>query len=130
MATAAQVKANRENAQHSTGPRTEEGKNATRYNAYKHGVLRHWYGNRVKAWPTGTAFLDEYVADKAPAGLPQILCIEQAALAEFKIMRLPDFETFQARQVMRTAIHWTGNSKTSTLMTDKCRRTSSAAKCT
>ena len=38
MATAAQIAANRLNAQKSTGPRTPEGKSAARFNALKHGV--------------------------------------------------------------------------------------------
>jgi hypothetical protein len=38
MATAAQIEANRLNAQKSTGPRTVEGKTASRQNALKHGV--------------------------------------------------------------------------------------------
>jgi hypothetical protein len=37
MATAAQIDANRRNAQKSTGPRTEEGKNRSRMNALDHG---------------------------------------------------------------------------------------------
>ena len=38
MATAAQITANRANAQHSTGPRTAEGKTASSMNALKHGA--------------------------------------------------------------------------------------------
>ncbi len=38
MATAAQIDANRRNAQLSTGPRTDEGKNRVRRNAIKHGL--------------------------------------------------------------------------------------------
>ena len=37
MTSAKQVQANRENAKHSTGPRTEEGKRRTALNAIKHG---------------------------------------------------------------------------------------------
>ena len=37
MSTAAQVTANRENAQHSTGPKTPEGKNASPQNAVRNG---------------------------------------------------------------------------------------------
>jgi hypothetical protein len=37
MATAAQIEANRRNSQKSTGPRTEEGKNRSRFNAVDHG---------------------------------------------------------------------------------------------
>jgi hypothetical protein len=38
MASDAQYEANRANAQHSTGPRTEEGKNRSRFNSVKHGL--------------------------------------------------------------------------------------------
>jgi len=38
MATENQFNANRQNAQHSTGPRTEEGKDTSRFNALKHGA--------------------------------------------------------------------------------------------
>jgi hypothetical protein len=37
MATTAQMEANRRNAQKSTGPRTDEGKNRSRFNALDHG---------------------------------------------------------------------------------------------
>lgn len=38
MATEAQLRANRRNAQRSTGPRTDQGKQRARYNALKHGL--------------------------------------------------------------------------------------------
>jgi hypothetical protein len=38
MATSAQIAANRANAQKSTGPRSAEGKSASRFNALKHGM--------------------------------------------------------------------------------------------
>jgi hypothetical protein len=38
MASLAQIEANRLNAQHSTGPRSAEGKAATRFNALRHGA--------------------------------------------------------------------------------------------
>jgi hypothetical protein len=38
MATPAQIDANRANAQKSTGPRSAEGKSASRFNALKHGI--------------------------------------------------------------------------------------------
>ena len=39
MPTQEQLAANRQNAQHSTGPRTHAGKAASRYNALQHGIL-------------------------------------------------------------------------------------------
>ena len=37
MTTSAQMRRNRQNAKHSTGPRSIEGKNRSRFNAVKHG---------------------------------------------------------------------------------------------
>jgi len=39
MPTEAQITANRENAEHSTGPKTEEGKAASSHNHSSHGLL-------------------------------------------------------------------------------------------
>jgi hypothetical protein len=39
MSTQAQIKANRQNAQKSTGPKTDEGKAAASQNAVKHGLF-------------------------------------------------------------------------------------------
>ena len=41
MATKAQIKANKQNSQKSTGPRTAEGKAAVSQNAVKHGLFAH-----------------------------------------------------------------------------------------
>ena len=41
MPTKAQIKANRQNAQNSTGPKTPEGKEAASQNSTKHGLLSH-----------------------------------------------------------------------------------------
>src|SRR6476619_5991854 len=38
MATQKQIEANRRNAQKSTGPKTEEGKTKSKFNAMKHGM--------------------------------------------------------------------------------------------
>ena len=38
MSTEMQIKANRQNAQKSTGPRTQDGKEAVSQNAVKHGL--------------------------------------------------------------------------------------------
>jgi hypothetical protein len=39
MTSERQKAANRANALHSTGPKTEEGKAAVRFNAFRHGLL-------------------------------------------------------------------------------------------
>jgi hypothetical protein len=45
MSTEAQVNANRANAEHSTGPKTEEGKAASSRNHYGHGLATHTYND-------------------------------------------------------------------------------------
>jgi hypothetical protein len=42
MATKAQIRANRRNAEKSTGPRTDEGRTKVAQNAVKHGLLGIW----------------------------------------------------------------------------------------
>src|SRR5689334_7871764 len=53
MATEAQVKANQANAQHSTGPKTMQGKIAVAQNNFRHGLSGHF---QVLPWENG----DEY----------------------------------------------------------------------
>src|SRR5580692_9012368 len=92
MTSAAQTTANRLNAKLSTGPRTAEGKSRTKYNAVTHGYYASIAvipGERLEQWHS---FCTDYVADKAPVGLPQTLCVEEAALAEWKIKRMNDLE--------------------------------------
>jgi hypothetical protein len=45
MSTEAQIAANRANAEHSTGPNTEEGKAASSRNHYSHGLSTHTYND-------------------------------------------------------------------------------------
>jgi hypothetical protein len=45
MSTEAQIAANRANAEHSTGPKTEEGKTASSRNHYGHGLSTHTYND-------------------------------------------------------------------------------------
>jgi len=60
MATAQQVKANRENAQKSTGARTEAGKQASSRNAFRHGLTGHVFA--LLDWENAPAF-DRLKAD-------------------------------------------------------------------
>jgi hypothetical protein len=67
MATIKQIDANRRNAQHSTGPRTQEGKHATSLNALKTGIYAESEvipGERPEAL---TALAAEYHAHHRPA---------------------------------------------------------------
>src|SRR5258708_15061392 len=68
MATEKQIEANRLNAQPSTGPRTPEGKSATRVNVFKHGVFAHVHSLIDEDWRAFEALRDDYLRRFQPEG--------------------------------------------------------------
>jgi len=92
MATAAQTEANRQNAQHSTGPRTEEGKAESRLNAVKHGLLAKIPVLRDENREEWIQFVFRFVEDLAPEGEVQSSYAEDAALAAWRLRRIPLLE--------------------------------------
>jgi hypothetical protein len=130
MATAAQVDANRSNAQHSTGPATDQGKAAASQNAWRHGLR--------SAHPVGpgedpaeyVAFATELVAELKPVGMAQRLLAKRIALLQWKLQRVPDaewaeLETFRQRH-LRDVQRDTGKLKpvipTATLLAGNLKR--------
>ena len=103
MATKAQVKANRQNAKKSTGPRTEDGKAHTSQNALKHGLLA-----RDAVLPgEDPALFDRHFQDFEDTIEPQnaleFALVRQIADAEWRLRRLARIETaFLAEACDRT----------------------------
>jgi len=89
----AQLAANRKNAEHSTGPRTEIGKMKAAANAVKHGLS----GVHVVIPGEDPADYDTLLAglraDLNPAGPTERFLIDQMAQAQWKLMRIARFET-------------------------------------
>jgi hypothetical protein len=87
MSTTAQTKANRENAQKSTGPRTEEGKAVVSQNAVKHGLFA------AEAVITGEnpadyqAYHDQFLAELAPYGMIEIMLAERIVSLAWRLQR-------------------------------------------
>jgi hypothetical protein len=87
MSTTAQTKANRENAQKSTGPRTEEGKAVVSQNAVKHGLFA------AEAVITGEnpadyqAYHDQFLAELAPYGMIEIMLAERIVNLAWRLQR-------------------------------------------
>ena len=93
MTTNAQIKANRNNAKKSTGPRTEEGKKRAAKNALKHGLLAR---DTVLPGENPADFdrqLSALEADIQPANSLEFELVRQIADAQWRMRRLTRLET-------------------------------------
>ena len=93
MATKGQIKANRENARKSTGPKTEAGKAASSANALGHGLTAEC----IVVLPDEDADVFErlragVIADLAPAGALQEVLAERAAVLLWRLDRVARME--------------------------------------
>jgi hypothetical protein len=87
MSTQKQVKANRKNAQKSTGPKTAKGKAKVSKNAVKHGLFAE------EAVITGEnpadyeAYRDEFLAEMRPVGAVETMLAERFVSLAWRLMR-------------------------------------------
>jgi hypothetical protein len=87
MSTKAQTKANQQNAQKSTGPRTDEGKAVVSQNAVKHGLFA------AEAVITGEnpadyeAYHDQFLAELAPIGMVESMLAERVVSLGWRLQR-------------------------------------------
>ena len=88
MATIKQLNANRRNAQKSTGPRTPEGKNKSRFNAVKHGGRAESLLIPGEDPAAFEALRQELIQDWLPQDTMEKLMVEQIAVNEWKSRRL------------------------------------------
>ena len=91
--TRAQIKANRNNAKKSTGPRTEQGKTRVAKNALKHGLLAR---DTVLPGEDPAEFdsqLSALEADIQPANSLEFELVRQIADAQWRMRRLTRLET-------------------------------------
>ena len=105
MATAAQIEANRRNAQKSSGPKTEKGKARVRYNAFKHGMtartimpgLTHEDPDQLREKTL------RLINDLQPSNEAELDQVRQAARLTLAIERADRFEMAHMNQRIRTA---------------------------
>jgi hypothetical protein len=90
------AEANRRNAKHSTGPRTEEGKATSRLNALKHGLLakeivitRGDYQEDEEAF---AELVEELSEQFEPAGVAEELEVQKIAIYYWRTMRAVRYE--------------------------------------
>src|SRR6478672_5135089 len=93
MASPAQILANRSNAQRSTGPKTQEGKQASSRNATRHGLT----GTQIVIPGEDTAAYEELreglVQSYRPANAAERVLVDQIAANAWRLMRAQRIET-------------------------------------
>ncbi len=93
MATQAQTLANQQNAQHSTGPKTPEGKAVSSRNATKHGLSSAFTVLAHEDQDEFDLLLIELREEHEPANLHQVTLVEQLAKSQWLLARAQRLET-------------------------------------
>ena len=99
MSTTAQIKANRENSQKSTGPKSAEGKKAVSKNAVRHGLFANdtlIKGENTEEFET---FREEMLAEVAPVGPVESMLAERLVSLSWRLKRVERMQN-QAIDVM------------------------------
>lgn len=92
MATAAQIIANRANAQLSTGPRTAEGQQASSSNAKSHGLTSRTAFLPGEDPREYELFHHAYTARYLPQNMIEQKMVSELADLEWRLRRVPEFE--------------------------------------
>ena len=97
MATEAQIAANRNNAQKSTGPKTPEGKDAVRLNGLKHGLASDILVLPGESESDFNNLLDSLEAEHEPATPTEVILVRQMAMASWRLQRIVHMEAAHYR---------------------------------
>jgi len=87
MSTEAQINANRQNAQKSTGPKTAEGKAAVSKNAVKHGLFAAETVIEGENQADYEAYLDNFLAELEPEGMVETMMAERFVSLSWRLKR-------------------------------------------
>jgi hypothetical protein len=87
MASASQIEANRANAQLSTGPKTQDGINSTKFNATKHGLTGKQIVVRGENPADYDALRAQLIAEHAPESEIEAMLIEELAQNFWRLER-------------------------------------------
>lgn len=98
MASERQIAANRRNAQKSTGPRTEQGKQASSRNAFKHGVLSVSVVSTEEDHAGFNNLLTQLVTEHQPATATECVLVERLAILFWRERRLAQTERWKLEQ--------------------------------
>ncbi len=92
MLTERKIEANRQNAQHSTGPSTPEGCAAVRLNGLKHGLCAETIVVPGEDPAQFEAMLEAYCAEYQPTTPSAEFLVRQVAMADWRLLRLHRIE--------------------------------------
>jgi len=87
MSTKAQINANRQNAQKSTGPKTADGKAAVSQNAVKHGLFAAEAVISVENPADYELYRDKYLAELLPVGMVESMLAERIVSLSWRLQR-------------------------------------------
>jgi hypothetical protein len=87
MPTTAQIMANRNNSQKSTGPRTTEGKAVVSQNAVKHGLFAAEAVISGENPADYEAYHDQFLAELAPVGMTESVLAERVVSLSWRLRR-------------------------------------------
>ena len=105
MASPAQITANRANAQKSTGPRSPQGKSASRFNALKHGLDAHSVVIPGEDPAEYDALARDYHAERNPQTPSETFHVDTMVRADWQKRRLQRVEA----QLYRTILSESGS---------------------
>ena len=100
MATPAQITANRANAQKSTGPRSVEGKSASRFNALKHGIDAASIVIPGEDPAEYESLVAQYLEEYRPRSASEFFHVETMIRADWHKRRLETVEADLYRTIM------------------------------
>jgi hypothetical protein len=115
MATLAQITANRANAQKSTGPRSVEGKSASRFNALKHGIDAASIVIPGEDPADYDALVAQYLHEYCPQSASESFHVDTMIRADWQKRRLETVEADLYRTIMTES---PGNSLAAVLLAE------------
>jgi hypothetical protein len=105
MATENQINANRKNALKSTGPRTEEGKEASAQNAIKHGLRAKRDVIRTENQDEFVLFREKMIADISPDGAMEEMLAERIISLSWRLKRAEHFQNAVIDALIEHGLH-------------------------
>src|SRR6516164_5689991 len=100
MASPAQINANRANALKSTGPRSVEGKSASRFNALKHGIDAASVVIPGEDFAEYQSLADQYLIEFSPQSASESFHVDTMLRADWLKRRLETVEADLYRTIM------------------------------